>query len=278
MAKLEYSRGALDTLTLFHKRRWIVFVEGQDDVSFWREVFRIASEADAFFKVAGGKDAIERLQVAAVDGADIVVARDADWLHATGSALTHERVLHTVGYSIENTLCSTRAISEALELYGAANDDLSPQVESWMTQFETGIRELVVLDLAIHIADAGVSVPLANALRLLDARRRDHVSSAAVEREAKKLRSSVDHSVRAAAETKLLESRHRLWYHIRGHCVASAVLHFLSVRASRMRKRKVALSSDALFGILTLRLPAWLPNSDEWAAYERQIRRLQAAA
>lgn len=274
MAELEYSAGALDTLRLFHQSRFVVFVEGPGDIAFWQAIFRTAGVSDTFFKIAGGRGTLDRYMSAAIAGAEIVIARDTDWSDLTNAQVVHARVMYTFGYSIENTLCSEAATAGLLRMYLSPNDDHSVDAAEWRDYFGTAIRAVVVLDLARTLADGGADVPLDNAFRYLDRRQRDRVNPDAVTSIVAALTGAIDEECIREAERRLAQSPKHVWYHIRGHCVVSALLQLVSYRAWAHTGKKLLLSNDAIYGLLVIGLAGWLANTAEWSFYRGQIDRL----
>ncbi len=105
MGSLSYSSKALDTLPLFHRKKFIIYVEGQDDVIFWEIVLRKFNMDNHQLKIAGGVSEIDKYTFSIVnDGVDIVVARDCDYSDVMGKQFNHPRVIYTHGFSIENSL------------------------------------------------------------------------------------------------------------------------------------------------------------------------------
>lgn len=258
---IEYSPGALDTLPLFHRKRFVVFVEGGDDIVFWRQTFRLCGAHDAHFKVGGGKSTLARYMAAAVSGADIVVALDSDWSEADGTRVDHPRVLYTFGYSIENTLCSCCAVAAILEIYlpGAVDHDL--RASEWKARLERDVMQLVILDLANHLSGAGDLVPLDKPFRLLDKHQRDRVSLTEVEKLCVGRCDTVNRAV-PEAETYLAKSEKGTWARIRGHFLTAALLHFVCHVAFTVQGRRLSLSHDAVFGLLISKLDTCITGEE----------------
>ena len=92
MGSLSYSSKALDTLPLFHRKKFIIYVEGQDDVIFWEIVLKKFDLRDYQLKIAGGANEIDKYILSIVnDGVDIAVARDSDYSDITGKKFTHSK-------------------------------------------------------------------------------------------------------------------------------------------------------------------------------------------
>jgi hypothetical protein len=278
MPDLQYSAKALDTLRYFHRTRFVVFVEGHEDIPFWTMIFDLGGMEKAYFKLAGGHAELTKyVNAIVVDSADVVVARDADFDDMLGGRVDHPRVLYTFGYAIENTICSDTAIAGALRLFLYSNDDPLPVVHEWIRMLGDTLERMIILDIASRMDNEGVLVPMDNALRFFDRRNRSQISATLVESAAVPIETQIPVSRVVEARARLGASAKPLRYYFRGHCLFSAVLH-LVVDSTRRAGRGITLSREALFGVLMSETRNRLKDSGEWAHYERELRRLREAA
>jgi len=81
MADLFYSDEALNVKSAFYRANSMVFVEGDDDVLFWHEVFLKIPEASVEVESAGGSDQIDQYITKILSGElQAIAARDSDFL------------------------------------------------------------------------------------------------------------------------------------------------------------------------------------------------------
>lgn len=81
MADLFYSDEALNVKSAFYRANSMVFVEGDDDVLFWHEVFSKIPEASVEVESAGGSDQIDQYITKILSGElQAIAARDSDFL------------------------------------------------------------------------------------------------------------------------------------------------------------------------------------------------------
>lgn len=276
MAELQYSKAALDTLRFFHRRRFIVFVEGKEDVPFWSTVFALAGASDVYFKIAGGEREVVKYVSSIVDeGADIFVARDSDFSEFIGDMQDHPRIMHTYGYSIENTMCSVEALAALLRIHLFSNDDHNDEAQSWFSDSEATAFRLVVLDLAARLHGKGVEVPVGNATRFLD-KKHARFSAASIASTNKSIEPKIAASAINAAAQSLATCGKPCRYYFRGHFILSAVAQFLCRRVHAVSGHSLVLSTDALYGALVAHLTTCLRMSVEWPYYENRVQRMLA--
>lgn len=102
MSDLFYSDDALNVRNVFLRVKTIVYVEGDDDVPFWEEVFSRIPEASFEIETAGGSNQLDLYIDKIVSGhLQAVAARDSDFLRHLGNTKDDPRILYTFGYSIE---------------------------------------------------------------------------------------------------------------------------------------------------------------------------------
>ena len=279
MPSLQYSKQALDALKQFHRSRYVVYVEGDEDVPFWQRIFADAGVRDVYFKVAGGREEIEKYtQSVVVDGADIGVARDRDLNAFLGTLVDHPRVLYTHGYAIENSLCSVHAIEAVVRTLVYTSDDQTASVEAWFEAFERDVRQLVELDVADALRGQRIGVPLDNAFRYLDRKRRCIVVTATVAGVAEPIARDVGRASLRRARDLLRETGKRTRHHMRGHFLFSAVVHFVTYRVHVDIGRRPSISNHALYGMLIAHLSNGLAASGEMEYYRALVERFVAAA
>ena len=106
--KLTHSDDAISVTHKFYNKQYMVYVEGDDDVSFWDSVFS---------KVASGKYEIESLNGISgemqtyikkvTDGAifNVIIACDKDYTsYLESDPYDNQYIVTTYGHSIENTM------------------------------------------------------------------------------------------------------------------------------------------------------------------------------
>jgi hypothetical protein len=225
MVELVYSPAALDVLKEFYRVKWVVYVEGPDDIAFWRVVLDLGGLTNYELKYAGGRDALDRYQEALLeDSADIVIARDTDFDDLLSLTIDHPRILFTWGYSIENSLFEASRLAKALTGLMRTMEDIEPEVKEWMSEMEATFRPLASADLANRIADGGIDLQLENSARFMDDRLRHRPSASKVAAHLKRHLGKLSAGAKTAAEAALTTSTKP----IRAHITATLNLFFIS--------------------------------------------------
>lgn len=247
MSELLYSDDALNVRNAFLRVKTLVYVEGDDDVLFWEEIFSHVPHASIEIEAAGGSDQIDvYIEKIAAGQLQAIAARDADFLPHLGKTKNDPRVIYTYGYAIENSLYTADCLANLTKLWCKTNKILASECADWLNDLVTHVRLLVHLDLANRIADAGAATIPDNCTRLMTGQASCvpcatkigvHISSASAK---------VPPAELSVASTKIGTQPDDLLKWVRGHFLASAALKFVLSKAKSLG-RKIDLSADSLY-------------------------------
>jgi len=242
-----HSEAAADTLTLFHRKKYVVFVEGSDDMVFWTKVFEACSVDSYTIKIAGGALEIDKYTTAVLTkGTDVVVCRDQDYALYDGKFIDHNRVIYTLGYSIENTLYSAANIKQLIGDYARDyNLDLK-EVEEWIEEFTSKCDILLAYDLANHLFVKSIKIMGDNCGQYLH----DRKPSVCPVKTAKAIdvfQTLIPQDEFVAARSAILADDRPLWMIIRGHFLTQAVHRYIKTQVHKLCGRSVSISLDNLF-------------------------------
>ncbi|MDQ8186954.1 DUF4435 domain-containing protein [Pelagicoccus sp. SDUM812002] len=158
MALIRSSR-ASSVLNRFHGAKAIVYVEGERDEAFWShfgESYGIRP------KSAGSKSAcLEHAQKLIETNERFLVAVDSDYDDFSSSKIDDPRVIYTYGYSIENLVCSCKAIARYLNLKGGGVRIRESEVKEVASRWFEQIKNLIYIDVFMHISKQGKKGPFA---------------------------------------------------------------------------------------------------------------------
>lgn len=269
MRELSYSPNALNTLTLFHRTKYIIFVEGDDDVPFWDEVFKLFGLADVHFKVAGGKLEIEKLvQTIINDGTNIVIARDCDYSDILNQQNDHKRILYTYGYSIENSMYCAPSLAKAITIYSRSAEERTSEIESWLQSLLASFEELIVYDVANEKFGKGIEVMNGKCVRFLESDKSYLANRKSIKAHIKKIeRHFSSHEIDEITEL-LKRSKKPTFSVIRGHFLTNAIMNFIKNKANLN-----SLSHEMLYGQMIAQLSCCIKEND-MTYLENQINRL----
>jgi Protein of unknown function (DUF4435) len=277
MGSLSYSSKALDTLPLFHRKKFIVYVEGQDDVIFWESVLKRFDMDNYQIKVAGGVSEIDKYTFSIVnDGVDIVVARDCDYSDIMGKQFNHPRVIYTYGYSIENSLYCPANIANAIAIHSRTLENHETDSATWLTEFVNKFERLLILDVANEIYGRGVQVLGNNCCRFLNTNSSHLVSEDKVRRYVATIEKGFAKSEVSDAQTLITKSSKEMLYIIRGHFLTNAVANYIRARVYAKSRRRIQMSAENLYIVLVSHFVSKCERAKDMKYLKKQIERLKS--
>lgn len=268
MAELNYSPQGLNALNRFHRTENVIYVEGNDDIPFWRTVFRLAGIENMYLRVAGGRSEIEKLERLIVEeSVSIVVARDSDYTKLFEKQIDHPRIIYTYGYSIENTLYCPRNIAVAVSNLSRSEDENIERVEDWLTSLVGAIRPLLIFDVANELFGRGIRVLGNNCSRFLKNSSSIEVSQAKIDAYIQSITERfTPQELQEAAS--LVESYTRAQiFLIRGHFLTNLVINFVKRESSL-----TSMSQDMIYSLMLGQLPAHCKDNEDIVHLRTKIR------
>lgn len=159
MNSLNYSSKALDVLTEFHEKPYIVYVEGVDDIPFWNTIFKAFHIKNYILKPAGGSPELEKYcQSITTDNVDIFVARDTHFTEILKTKIIHPRIIWTYGHSIENSLYHPNNLAEVISIFSRSQSYDVSLAEKWLLQFTEEFRYLLIFELVNQKYNLGLEI------------------------------------------------------------------------------------------------------------------------
>lgn len=146
---LSYSDDALSIRHAFFNKKFIIYVEGVDDIPFWDARFSkfLPNSLKNEFAIQeiGGKEGLLEYVEKIKNGTstNIVVACDSDYDYSFGEQVPHECVVRTFGHSIENTMFCPKFLATYLKRIVKTSNDLSSCVLEWLTKFVVDASQLL---------------------------------------------------------------------------------------------------------------------------------------
>lgn len=105
--RLEHSNAAISVTHKFYNAVVSVYVEGDDDYTFWNEKFQKCTQESFHMEGVGGKENLKRYIDGIKDGSlhNIFVAKDSDYgFYSEDDCQNNPYIICTYGHSIENTM------------------------------------------------------------------------------------------------------------------------------------------------------------------------------
>jgi Protein of unknown function (DUF4435) len=247
MADLDYSVDALNAKNAFYRANAIVYVEGEDDVLFWEELFSKVPDFSAVIESVGGSSNLQKHIVQIEAGTlDAIAARDADFLRFQGSTANSTRVIYTPGYSIENSLYTAEVIHQIARTWCKSPEVTNEYCTNWLSELGDAFIPLIELDIANALSNAGVAVLADSCTRFMTGQTSaiacsDRIAAYATDITLKIPKPSIAKAKKALAKSSVPPTEI-----LRGHLLATAVLKFILQTAKSLGK-KINISMDSLY-------------------------------
>lgn len=247
MLDLSYSDDALNVRSAFFGAKVVVYVEGDDDVLFWQEVFsRVADEPFEVESVGGSPALDEHIQKIASGQLQAIAARDSDFLPILGMCCADPKVVYTFGYSIENSLYVSRTLAQLVRLWCKSPRVTAAECSEWIHSLAATVGPLVHLDAANAISGAGVATLGDNCSRYMTGTNSATACPAKVAAAVASIETKLPAGATASATTSVGTEPEAVLTYLRGHFLASAVHRYIVKRAKALG-RKVSISAESLY-------------------------------
>lgn len=271
MRELSYSPKALDTLTKFHKKSFIVYLEGKDDKPFWQLIFRKNNITSVHFKIAGGKEEIAKLERHIIEEQlEVVVARDSDYTLLTDDQYDDKRIIYTYGYSIENTLYQPESIAKTSSILAREEVVSAQEVQQWLSNFTEHFYELIRYDFANEYFGKGLKVLGDNCFLFLTSQKSHIPCEDKISNKIAEVSKEFTRAEMREVETIFDKNTREVFYLIRGHFLSNAILNYI---------KRFAKKSGMTHEMLYLQMMALLENvvgTEDMAHLSDQIELLAA--
>lgn len=247
MSDFEYSADALNARNAFLGVDAIIYVEGDDDVPFWYEIFSKVSGFSFEIEPRGGSNELDKY-ICLIENGDInaIAARDADYLPFMGRVSGSKKVVYTLGYSIENTLYISSSVHALAKQWCKAPTLPSSVCTDWLLDFSLKIAPLVAQDIANAKAATGLHVLHDNCSQFMSSKMSCFPCAQKVQAKLTEMQPLLPADTLNEATAAVGESPEKIIQTIRGHFLASAVARFISKQAQAL-DRKISLSGDGLY-------------------------------
>ncbi|MGY2409579.1 DUF4435 domain-containing protein [Pseudomonas pergaminensis] len=245
MSALEYSDEALNALDVFLECDHILFVEGDDDVLFWRTVFEKNSNLSVDIRPVGGvnelKPYVDKVKAGELS---CLVAQDSDYTRYVSGFVPHPRVLHTYGYSIENTLYKPELISSVIGLWAKKDISCVEEVKEWLSNFTLLSAPLFYLDFINYKKELKIDTGAGHCQKFMLGRLSEQLDVAKLCEHVEGIRAA--HGVIYSEADVQAIVKVPVVVLMRGHFLQSAVLRFIN-RKIKAFGRNASVSVDALY-------------------------------
>lgn len=243
-----YSDDALDVRNEFLGVKTIIYVEGDDDVLFWQKIFSKVTNEEFEIEAVGGANEldfyIEKINTNQLNS--ILAARDADFLPLLNTNKLNPKILHTYGYSIENSLYDHQAITQLTQSWSRSMAITELEVRDWLEKFLVDISPLIHLDAANFLSKQGLETLGDNCSRYTLNSKSEKICTVKVEKDTSQIKPKLPTQSIEQAQKKIGHTAIQLLIYVRGHFLATAAHRYIVQKAKELGQ-KVTISTDSLY-------------------------------
>lgn len=137
--RIEYSNSAISVTHEFYNKKFMVYVEGDDDISFWDSIFsKVAPnkyEMESLNGISGDMQSrIQKIKDGEIS--NVIVACDKDYTSFLDEdPYSNPYIITTYGHSIENTMFCPKNIAIYIKRLSKSTKDYSEIVNQWYSDF-----------------------------------------------------------------------------------------------------------------------------------------------
>jgi hypothetical protein len=248
---------------LFYRGYYIVMVEGEYDVIFWRKFFpKEVSGYKLKLKSVGGKEEIKKYIDEINKGyGKFAVALDSDYNLFMNKIHNHVQIVETFVHSIENIIIKPHILEKIISDNNPNCEDYDIQnIESWLEYFDKTMYDLMIADYLIErdclsqeclgnncsrfFPTPKTKVPEFDELKIYDFINKLNLP----EHELTILKEELKH--------------YKPCQHIRGHFFFSASLYFVNdeIKKFGAKTRKKQISNEGFYRLLFLSIEYSIPD------------------
>jgi hypothetical protein len=177
-----YSTDALNVLDQFYGVKYLIYVEGEDDIPFWSSLFDKSGVTDYYIDDVGGINNLRNVMLKIInEDAQVMVACDSGYSIWLDNLHIHQRIIKTYGYSIENTMYCPHIINYVIRKLSRKSKDLYTEIADWYKIFSDICKALIIFDLAREKYGKSFTVYGSNCCRYLRARHSYNIDASKVE-------------------------------------------------------------------------------------------------
>lgn len=253
--QLVHSNSAINVTHKFYNKKFMLYVEGDDDIVFWDEHFRKYMPSDLYeIEQVHGKENLNRYISGIKDNTlnNVVVACDSDFTFFLDvSLLDNPFIVKTYGHSIENTMFCPCSIAAYIRRLSKTTVDYLPEVLEWSNKFCSSALKLLPYEIENEINPTHCTeLPKvfnkgfcyfqnSNEKINLDENKIDTYIQTIVQNFNSDKISEIEHQINECPR----ETRHL----IQGHFLADATMNYIRMRVKQIKGQSISLSNDAIY-------------------------------
>jgi hypothetical protein len=256
MDELEYSNEALEVISDFYNCDFTIFVEGEDDVLFWRNVFTKNKKNVHIEEVGGCEELKKYINKIQNENVNIYVAKDSDYSDFQDDVmLNNERIFRTYGHSIENTLYNLPTIKKIINNYSRKDENYDDKLNEIIENFETKIKPILIYDIINDVYGKGISILGNNTCKFLKNNNSIHLCEEKIENFITSKCNSITETEIQTVTEKLNNYQKPLWFVLRGHFLTNFVINIIKHFVKQISNKTITIPLESLY-------PLFIPDID----------------
>lgn len=249
--ELFYSDEALSIKSFFYNRKFMVYVEGDEDIPFWSELFeQITKEFE--IEQTGGIGNLKNYMDKIMDGnKSFIVACDKDHsIYNENNKYNNCLIVHTYGYSIENSMYCPKNINYAIRRLAKTAKDYSESINTWYEDFLNKGSKLLPYDVINHVNGIGVACFGDNCCRFLDDRNKHILDDEKIATYISNIQKHFEESELEKVIDKINVDIREMRFKIKGHFLTHGVSAFVKKLVVNENKANPNLSNEAIYSLM----------------------------
>jgi len=245
-----YSSDGLNVLDKFHDVRFVVYVEGQDDIAFWDSLLKKSGISGYHIDYAGGIEELKKIMSQIIhDDAQVIAACDSHYSLLLCTFPKHDRIISTFGHSIENTMYCPHIINRVANKLSRNLKDQTTSITIWYTTFCASAKLLIIYDLAREKYGKPVEVCPDNCSRFLKSHYSYNLDDTKINEYIAQRKSHFRADEIKASEELIDQASIDIRHIIKGHFITNAVINFLKASAKRLAGTRPVISINLLYAL-----------------------------
>lgn len=253
--QLVHSACAINVTHQFYDKKFMLYVEGDDDIVFWDEHFK-KYISSTFYEIeqVHGKENLARYLVGIKDGTlqNVVVACDSDFtLFLDIDPLNSPFIIKTYGHSIENTMFCPYSVAAYIRRLSKTTVDYSREVLEWLTEFSDSAKKLLPYEIENEINPAHCSdlpkVFNKGFCFYQDKHNKIYLDKDIIDNYIKTIISNYSPDRIQEIVAKINEGKRDIRFIIQGHFIADAMMNYIRMRVKQIKGQSVNVSNDAMY-------------------------------
>lgn len=266
MDNLQYSNDALEVISDFYNCELTIYVEGEDDVIFWDNIFKL-SDKQFHIEDAGGIEELKKyIKKIEEENVDIYVAKDNDYCDFFENQISNERIFSTYGHSIENTLYSINSIKNIIKNFSRLKgadlpEAIDIELNSIIEDFKQKIKPVLIYEIANDVYNKGVSVLGINTCKFLTSNNSVNLCETKINNFIEQNIAKFQVEEIELISAKLDENPKSIWNLVRGHFLTNFVANLIKKLVKKLSLKNINLPIDVIYPLfIDINL---LKNSDD---------------